>query len=139
MPPRTHDRKSGQSRASPNLKALRKAKVYLKGDERILGDSEFVESVLTAANEALEKRYRLKAQGLDLDKLAAYIAELLEIEVDEVWASGKYRRIVNARSLLCFWAVRELGVSLSDLARRLHISGAAVSQSVLRGEKLAKQ
>jgi hypothetical protein len=33
----------------------------LKGDERILGDSDFVEAVLEAQNEKLERRYRLEA------------------------------------------------------------------------------
>ena len=55
-----------------------------------------------------------------------------------VWAEGKHREVVKARSLLCYWAVKELGVVMSTLGRRLNISTAAVSQSVLRGEKLAK-
>ena len=57
----------------------------------------------------------------------------------EVFSPGKYRRIVYARSLLCYWAVRELGISMASLSRRLHISSAAVSQSVRRGENLAKE
>ena len=55
-----------------------------------------------------------------------------------VWAEGKHREVVKARSLLCYWAVKELGVVMSTLGRRLNISTAAVSQSVLRDEKLAK-
>jgi len=55
-----------------------------------------------------------------------------------VGAEGKQRKVVKARSLLCYWAVKELGVVMSTLGRRLNISTAAVSQSVLRGEKLAK-
>jgi lambda repressor-like predicted transcriptional regulator len=121
------------------VKALRKAKVHLKGDERILGDSDFVLQVLKTANEALEKKYRLKAQGMDIDKIARRVAELFDLNLNEVWAPGKYRKIVNARSLLCFWAVRELGVSMSSLARRLKISPAAVSKSVLRGERIIAQ
>jgi len=121
------------------VKALRKAKMHLKGDERILGDSDFVLQVLKTANEALEKNYLLKAQGMDVEKIARRVSELLDLNSDEVWAQGKSRKIVNARSLLCYWAVRELGVSMSSLARRLKISPAAVSQSVLRGEKIIEQ
>lgn len=121
------------------VKALRKAKVHLKGDERILGDSDFVLQVLKTANEALEKKYRLKAQGMDVEKIARRVSELFDLNLNEVWAQGKYRKIVNARSLLCFWAVRELGVSMSSLARRLKISPAAVSKSVLRGERIIEQ
>jgi ribosome-binding protein aMBF1 (putative translation factor) len=63
----------------------------------------------------------------------------MDMSINEVWSRGKYRRIVKARSLLCYWAVRELGISMASLSRRLHISSAAVSQSVQRGENLAKE
>ena len=49
----------------------------------------------------------------------------------------KYPLVVRARSLFCYWAVRELGISATALARRLKISQPAVSISVRRGEKLA--
>ena len=121
------------------LKVLRNAKVHLKGDERILGDSDFVLQVLKTANETLEQKYRLKAQGMDIEKIAERVADLLDMSPGDVWAQGKYSKIVNARSMLCFWAVRELGVSMSSLASRLKISPRAVSKSVLRGEKIIKQ
>jgi hypothetical protein len=41
------------------LKAYRRMKIHIKGDERILGDSDFVESVLEKQNERLERRYRI--------------------------------------------------------------------------------
>jgi hypothetical protein len=121
------------------VKALRKARVHLKGDERILGDSDFVLQVLKTANEALEQKYRLKSQGMDVEKIAQRVTELLDISLNEVWAPGKYSKIVNARSLVCFWAVKDLGESMSSLARRFNISPAAVSKSVLRGEKIIEQ
>ncbi len=45
---------------------------------------------------------------------------------------------MKARSLLCFWAVRELGMSLTDLARHLGISGPGVGYAVERGEAIAR-
>ena len=41
--------------------------------------------------------------------------------------------------LLCSWAVRELGVSLTDLARRLGMSPAGVGYAVQRGEVMARE
>jgi hypothetical protein len=41
------------------LKSLRQAKIYQKGDERILGDGDFVEQTLKAANEAFSKHREL--------------------------------------------------------------------------------
>ena len=48
------------------LKAIRRQKIHIKGDERILGDSDFVESVLETQNERLERRYRIQVQGYEL-------------------------------------------------------------------------
>ena len=45
---------------------------------------------------------------------------------------------VNARSLFCFWAVRELGVSMASLGRRLGLSIPAISKSVARGKQIAE-
>jgi putative transposase len=79
------------------------------------------------------------AQDWDIDRMAEQVATLLDMEVSEVWSVGKYRHIVKARSLLCYWAARELGVTRSSLAQRLKISPAAVTQSVSRGERFVKE
>jgi len=121
------------------VKAQRRQKEYMKGDERILGDSDYVMDVLNAANESLKRKYQLKASGLNRDKVAERVADLLGLPVEAVWAAGKHRKTVVARSLLCYWSVRQLGVSMSSLAQRLGISPTAVSQSVVRGEVLAKK
>jgi hypothetical protein len=119
------------------LKTLRKAKIYMKGDERILGDSDFVLQSLQKANEQLEQKYRIRSKGYDIDQIANRVAQLMEISTDKVFASGKHRRRVKARSLLCYFAVRQCGMTMVSLANRLQISQTAVSQSVERGEKIA--
>jgi REP element-mobilizing transposase RayT len=119
------------------LISMRQAKNYQKGDERILGDGDFVEQTLKAANEAMERKSALRAQGIDLDGIANRVAYLLDMDPAAVWASGRYRHIVKARSLLCYWAVRELGTSMALLSKMLNISIPAVSKSVVRGEKIA--
>ena len=46
---------------------------------------------------------------------------------------------LHHRSLLCYWAARELGVTMASIAKRLNLSPAAVTQSVERGERLVKE
>jgi putative transposase len=121
-----------------SVRTMRKIGVYQKGDERLLGDGEFVEDVLARAEENLERRHDLKAKGLDFKKVVAQVATLLGLEPAEVLAFGRNRRTVMARSLVCFWAVRELGTSQMQLARDLRVSQPAVSMAVIRGERLAK-
>ena len=74
---------------------------YQKGDERIVGDSNFVEEVLSQANERLEQKYRMSAKGLSPERLTERVAELTGMTVAEVMDSGKDRRSSKARSILC--------------------------------------
>ena len=120
------------------VKALRKKEMRLKGDERILGDTDFVLTVLEESEERLERRYELEAQGVNLDDVARRAAFLFEVEPTEIYTSGKQPSLVGARSLFCYWAVRELGISATVLARKLKLSQPAISISVKRGEKIAK-
>ena len=121
------------------VKALKKEKVYQRSDERILGDGEFVGSVLGAAEEEMEKRYWLRAHGYDLEKVGLRVSEVMTVGPEAVWRKGRYRHVVEARSLFCYWAVRELGVAMSSLAGKLRISIPAVSKSVLRGQRIAEE
>jgi hypothetical protein len=119
------------------VKGLRRAHAHMKGDERILGDGDFVKSVLDAANEQLERKYMLAAKGFDFEKVAQRVTEVFGIDIDQVLAAGKHPQTVKARSLLCYWAVRELGMSGMDVARKLGLSQSSVSKSAKRGEKIA--
>ncbi len=79
------------------------------------------------ADESLERKYQLKSQGYDIDKLADRVAEIFAIKPEEIFQPGKQPVKVNARSLFCYWAVRELGLTMADLAPKLNISQPAVS------------
>ena len=118
------------------MKALRKSGSRMKGDERILGDGDFVENVLKEAQESMERKYRLRAKGYDLDWLVNHVAQLLDMETRDVLARGKFRQTVKARSLLCYWATRELGMTTVELAKRLHLAQPTVSQSAARGRQI---
>ena len=114
-----------------------KGRDHIKSDERILGESDFVSSVLSKAEEAFDRKYELKSLGYDLERVAARVAEICGTETGEIYMKGKQRKRVKARSLFCYWAVRELGISITELAQLLDISLPAVSYSVDRGEAIA--
>ncbi len=63
----------------------------------------------------------------------------MDMSEEEVWQHGKYNNLVKARSILCYWAVRELGESMSSMARKFKISTVAVSKSVKRGALIIKE
>ena len=83
---------------------MRRVQDHMKSDERILGDGDFALSVLDEAKERLEARYRLQAQGYDLEKVTIRVSSELGIGPEQVWRAGKTPNTVKARSLLCYWA-----------------------------------
>ncbi len=121
------------------VKDMRKSKIHLKSDERILGDGDFVSEILARANEDFERKYALKSKGVDIHLLAEKVAGYMKMPVEDVWLVGKYQHLVKARSLICFWAVRGLGISMASLAKQFNISSAAVSKSVGRGAEIIKK
>jgi REP element-mobilizing transposase RayT len=121
------------------VKAMRRADIRFKGDERILGESEFVQQVLNDAKDRLERQYDLAARGYDFERVVARVAEVLDIDFRAVLRRDKQSQTVRARSLVCFWANRELGMSTVEISRRLQISQSAVSRAASRGEQIAAQ
>jgi REP element-mobilizing transposase RayT len=121
------------------LKSYRRQKIHVKGDERILGDSDFVESVLNEQNERLERRYRIQMHGYDFDKIVDRVATIFEFKPEEVLSNVKQRMRVKARSVLCYWAVNELKMTGTAVGRRLKMSDSAVSRAVRRAEKIAAE
>lgn len=118
------------------IKEARKAHIHSKSDERILGDSDFVDEVLKAADESLQRRYALKAKGWDLDRLARKSARIYGLEPEQLYTPGKQPARVKARSVFCYWATAELGVTMTQLAGLLKISQPAVSICARRGERI---
>jgi len=121
------------------VKALRRIGIRFKCDERILGDSEFVEQVLKEAEDRLERRYALQAKGYDFEQVIERVAQVLNINVSDVLKRSKDPQTVKARSLLCFWANREIGITTVEISHRLKFSQPAVSRASMRGEKIALQ
>ena len=119
------------------VKALRRIRIRLKCDERILGDSEFVEQVLKEAEDRLERRYALEAKGYDFEQVVERVAQVMNMNASDVLKRSKDSQTVKARSLLCFWANRDLGMTTVEISRRLKLCQSAVSRSSMRGEKLA--
>ena len=79
-----------------------------------------------------------QALGYDLDQATIRVSSELGINPEQVWAPGKHPLTVKARSLLCYFAVRKLGFSATELSKKFGISQPAVSISVKRGERIAE-
>ena len=55
---------------------------------------------------------------------------------EQVLSPGKYKQVVEALSIICYWCMHELGMSQSALAQKFGISLPAISMAVKRGEQV---
>lgn len=111
----------------------------LKGDVRILGDSKFVLTVLSHAQQKLDHRYRLKAMGIDFSFVEKRVLDIFHLSGDQLCSRSRQKQIAAAKALLCFWSVRELGMSQTQLSEQLGITQPGVASAVARGEELARE
>ncbi len=88
--------------------------------------------------ENLESQYELKSKGYGFDWLVGRVALLMNLEPGDIVSAGKYPQRVRARSLLCYWGARELGMTTVALAEKVNLAQPTVSQAISRGQKIAE-
>ena len=111
----------------------------IKSDQRILGESAFIEDVLADSAEAFSRRCRIKSRGVTFEHVVERVSKLYNLDKDYIIGKGRQGDRVRARDLVCYWSVAQLGMSLTDVAKRLDLTLSAVGYAVRRGEKESKQ
>ncbi len=51
----------------------------------------------------------------------------MDLKCEDVLSPGKYKTVVQASSIVCYWVVRELGISQGVLAKIFKISQPAIN------------
>jgi REP element-mobilizing transposase RayT len=108
------------------------------GDERILGDGDFVERIMKKA-EGWEEERSKKRRKWTAGEVIARAARQAGIEVSKVRGASKIPVRCRARALACYWLVEELGLPDVAVARHLEITPSAVSKNVPRGRDMIEK
>ena len=118
------------------LKECQRRGDYIKGDERILGGNDFVTQVLKKADEAFKQDNSLKRQGINFEFLLVRVATYYNVGIEEVLSGTRQQKAVDARSIVCYLAVRKLRLSCLAVAQELNMCSSAVSKAVIRGKTI---
>jgi putative transposase len=121
------------------VRELQRAGDYWRGDERILGDGDFVNAVLQAAEESLTRREKCKRQGWDLHRLVDAVCKMLAVAPDDLQKKGRANSLSSAKGLICYLGYSRLDITGMELARYFAMSRPSVSQAIRRGEQFAKK
>jgi len=110
-----------------------------RGDERILGNNDFVLQALKIAKEQLVRKEEKKSAGWNFSRLLQYVSDLCGADPKRILQKKKDQITTNARSLFAWWATNELGYTGTEVADYLSISTPAVSKATLKGCNICRK
>ena len=87
----------------------------------------------------MESQYKLKIMGIDFNSVVERVADIFDVDANQILVPGKHPQRVLARSVLAYWAVHKLGLSGTEVGKRLGLSQSATSRAVQRGERITKE
>jgi len=102
-------------------------------DERILGSGEFVDSL--QQHELLRDRI---ISPISFSALLSRVAAFLDLPVEAIVRHGKAKPVSEARGLVAYLAIRELGFKGIEVGKELHLTSSGVSLALRRGELLIR-
>lgn len=118
------------------LKEIRASGERVRGDERILGGSEFVDRVLKESEEEWERRALFRKRGLDLKWLVEKVAGHFGVDSESLKSASKVPTVAKARAVLCYLGVRKMGLTGASIAKKIGISPSAVSRAIARASQI---
>ena len=115
--------------------ALRRRGQRAASDQRILGDSDFVQEVISGLDDLVKRNLRLSGQRIGIDGLAKKACEKYGISLAELRSGSRRHDVVKARGAISWIGIRELGYSGAEVARYLGVTNSCVTRFVASGEK----
>jgi len=108
-------------------------------DERVLGDSDFVEAVLAHVNRGAPLEHPI-AQAADwINPLLRRLALHAGLELSELTTNTKRRCVVRVRQALCYLAVCHGGIPARQIGPVLGIDARTVLKAAAHGERALAQ
>lgn len=121
------------------VERFKKTKEAWLSDERILGDGDFVSQTLEQAEEQMQRQERLKKEGWDIEKVAKKVCALLSVDIKDIKRLSKRSKIAQAKSLVAYFANKELKISGVELSEYFGITRSSISSSIQRGKEIAEK
>ncbi|MEW6187539.1 MAG: hypothetical protein AB1585_17550 [Thermodesulfobacteriota bacterium] len=99
------------------VKSLRKKGEPESYDERILGDGDFVQSILEEADQKIDRQIRARKKAGSLSKVIKERCREAGINEIELRSESQRRAVSKLRKEICFYLNRELGIPMAEIAR----------------------
>ena len=118
------------------VKALRARGFREKGDERILGSSDFVLKMVIEAEKRLKYQFPMAERIENAKRALSTECRKADVNESALTAGGRRRAMSRLRRKLAQKFVDEMGLSLAEAGRLLGVSTPAIARTLSRANKL---
>lgn len=113
-----------------NVISIRKHGDRDLSDERILGNSDFVEQIIKEADELVKRQLPENSQQKIVVNIIQEICDEREVNIKELSSGSRRRFVSEARRIIACKLVKDYGIALSEVARYVGVSTSAVSKII---------
>ncbi len=114
--------------------AIRRSGMKEEGDERILGDGDFVHAILKETEERELRQLKLKRSGKTIQMIIDKECKRAGISPREVTNGVRRRAVSRLRAVIASRSRRELGMSAAEIARHMGVAASSISRLIERME-----
>jgi putative transposase len=110
--------------------SLRKKGESESYDERILGDGDFVQTILEEADQKLARQIRARKKAGSLSRIIKNHCRETGVNEIELKSGSRRRAVSELRRRLCFYLYRELGIPMAEIARHVGVGTTGVAMAI---------
>ncbi|MBI5527319.1 MAG: transposase [Deltaproteobacteria bacterium] len=114
--------------------AMRRQKRPEASDQRVLGGGGFVEAVLKEAEKRDRDTLRWRGARCSLEGVIRKVAKVRGVDEKELASGSRREPVIKAREDVAQIAVKKLGMSGADVARRLGVTASCITRITTKGE-----
>jgi putative transposase len=107
-------------------------------DDRILGDGDFVQSILKEAELKLARQIRAQKKTGSLSVKIKEGCRKVGVTENELRAGSRRRAVSELRKEICYYLYRELGIPMAEIALHVGVGTTAVAMAIKAMERANK-
>jgi putative transposase len=116
--------------------SMRKSEEGVTGDRRILGKGDFVERILSESDRPMRMRLSPMERSGKIEYILSEECRRGKIDLEELRMGCRRRETSRVRAEIVERLIRELGMSLAEVARSVGVSTSAISKIIRRSTEV---
>jgi len=106
-----------------------------RGDERILGDGDFVDRILKDAEEKALRQLRFRRERKNITRIIEEECAREQVSMEEVKGGSRRKKVCDLRAVIGKRGLDELGLPLAEIARHVGVSTSGIARAIARLER----